>query len=92
MSNVLNKDPIAMDTAEAAFGAATLLVLTKVVWKAPTSLGDALVLKDANGRVIVDTICELDGQSQVFNFNPPKSYDGLNLVTLTSGTVYIYRS
>jgi hypothetical protein len=88
MSNAYG-NPFAIDTADTRVVSPDQNVYIKrVVWKSPATAGDTLVIKDGSGNKIVDAVCEVALQSQVFLVE--HSYNGINVTTIDSGTAYIH--
>ncbi len=88
MANDLTKNPWLLDTAESLALPAQPRVVKRVIWLTPASAGDVLLLKDATGAVVVDAVCEVDGQTQTFLVE--HSYDGMVLETIDSGLCQVF--
>lgn len=58
------------------------------IWETPDNQGDALILKNQDGDVILSAVCEADGQSQILRMG--KWFHGLVVDTIDSGTLYVY--
>jgi hypothetical protein len=86
MSNVITANPWSLDTEGAVY---THSVKIKTIhWVTPAAADDVLIIKDKNGNVIVQAVCEVDGSSQIFRIG--KWYAGLTVDTLDSGTVLVH--
>jgi hypothetical protein len=95
MSNLLNKDPIELDTTDSAINTGRIVnVIKSVEWAHPSNVGDVAILKDANGNNICDFVCSISEQSQRNEFGDLGApFTGpLDLVTLTSGKLYLRRA
>lgn len=89
MANDMTNNPWIFDTADAEAALKSLpRNVKRVNWVSPASAGDVLLIKDATGAVVVNAVCEVDGQSQVFLVE--HSYDGLNVERIDSGTAYVH--
>lgn len=61
-----------------------------IYWYNPANIGDTVVLVDAvTGAPIWQGRCEAPNQSQIFYFKSLLT-NGLNVSTITSGTLYVY--
>jgi hypothetical protein len=91
MANVLKGNPLVVDTAESGIYEGNRFI-KRVVWKGPTTIGHTLVIKSVNPTAtpvfIVDAVCEVALQSQVFLIE--QAFEGLTVTTIASGTAYIY--
>lgn len=66
------------------------IFVTQVYWLAPAAAADTFSITDGTGTVFSTGVCEVDGQSQVFPFDPPKSISDFTVGTLDSGKIYLY--
>jgi len=91
MANVLKGNPLVVDTAEAGIYNGNRFI-KRIVWKAPTTIGHTLIIKSVNPTatpaIIVDAVCEVALQTQVFLVE--QAFEGLTVTTIDSGTAYIY--
>jgi hypothetical protein len=98
MANIVDQNPLILDTAAATNVVTGDLAITKIRWVFgnPPADGDSVVLKDAAGKTIyTDTVQDVGTAAvQVVsadcNFIPPLEKKGLAITTLTDGVVYIY--
>lgn len=96
MGNVLTTNPYVIDTAMSSSMKASNglpqnipIYVTQVYWLAPASASDTFAVEDGTGTVFSQGVCEVDGQSQVFPFVPPKSISDFKVSTLDSGTIIL---
>ena len=88
MANILSGNPLEIDTAETSIYVGNRYI-KRVVWKGPTTIGHTLVIKSVTGsRIIVDAVCEVALQSQVFLVE--QAFEGLTATTIDSGKAYVY--
>jgi len=95
MANLLNRDPIELDTTDSAITTGrTVNVLKSVEWTNPLNIGDVVRLEDADGNTICDWTCVNANQGNIKEFGDPGApFTGpLNLVTLTSGKLLLKRA
>jgi hypothetical protein len=95
MANLLNRDPIELDTTDSAINTGrTVNVLKSVEWAHPMNIGDVAILKDANGNNVCDFTCvvaEQNCRNEFGDIGAP--FTGpFDLVTLTSGKLYLRRA
>lgn len=96
MSNVVNKNPIKIDTVMGSTFLNTTghapatgpIKLIEVYWLNPAASGDTFVIEDGDGNVIRTGRCESANQSQLFDENNLEVAD-FQVTTLGSGTLYI---
>ena len=96
MANSLTTNPYVIDTAMSSSMKASSglpqnipIFVTQVYWLSPGAAADTFSITDANGSVFSTGVCEVDGQSQVFPFDPPKAISDFKVGTLDSGTIYL---
>jgi formylmethanofuran dehydrogenase subunit D len=86
MANDISSNPWYVDTAGTIYTNKTKL--KTILWNEAASVGDQLLVKDTNGKIIVNTRC-----NQV-NYPQPIVVDGwfngIVVTTLTSGTLMFY--
>jgi len=100
MANSLNTNPIVISQTQTAYKPAVLtsqgsfitLRIIKVYWENPTNIGDTFVIQDpASGHTWLTGRCEVANQSQIFDFTAkPLLWKDFEVLTLASGTLYIY--
>ena len=89
MANVLKGRVWTLDTAAVANIYTGWVKIALIYWRNPTTAGQVVLLRDINGRPILDARAEADNGSQVFRVTP-QWYQGLQLQTLDSGTVQLH--
>ena len=94
MANLLNRDPIELDTTDSAIATGrTVNVIKSVEWVQAGAIGAIAILLDADGNTICDFICTTANQNQIKEFGDLGApFTGpLNLSTLTSGKLLVKR-
>ena len=95
MANLLNRDPIELDTTDSAINTGrTVNIIKSVEWAHPLNIGDIAILEDANGNNVCDFVCTVADQNYRNEFGDlGASFTGpFNLVILTSGKLYLRRA
>lgn len=88
MANDISSNPWYLDTTGVIYAAN--VKIKRVVWSKQAAVGDALLVKDRNGKTIIDS------KAYAVNFNQEFAYDGwfngFTLTTLASGILMVYLS
>jgi hypothetical protein len=88
MSNVLTGNPWAADTA--AVLTTKPLYVKRIVWESPTTNGHSIDLTNNAGHKVFSMVIATGGAGTRIEREIENVVAGLNLVTIQSGTVYIY--
>jgi len=97
MANVLNTNPLVIDTAFSAkysvqAGALTnpTFTIDEIYWYDPVTVGDTFTFTLGDGNTVLrQGRCEVAAQSQVFKMYG-RVIDDFQVPTLSSGKLYIY--
>lgn len=99
MSNILNTNPLVIDTAfstkySVQVGALTPppggFVLDEIYWYQPTTIGHTLTMTLGDGATVIrQAYCEAPNQSQIFKMYGMRLED-FQVTTISSGKMYIY--
>lgn len=102
MANIVSGNPIRLDTAVANFAALGLpnnlaLDVRCILWLNPTSVGDTYAIKNADGLILANGVCEAasgsPGNAQVKYYQPRElvltKNQGWFLQQISSGTLVI---
>ena len=99
MANLIDQNPLILDTAAATVALSSYLEITNIRWvdyNNDIADGDAVVLKDAAGLVVWESRVTATGAGvpldvkDGIDFATPFIMKGLIASTLTHGKVYIY--
>jgi hypothetical protein len=105
MPNLLTQNPIEITTAmatkyktatsteaPAGLGSFTYLLIEKVYWMTPVTIGDTVSITDPDtGNVLLNLRCEVAGQSQIIDWTAkPKRWRDFIVGQISSGTLWIY--
>ena len=73
-------------------GTLLTLVVEKIYWRNPASVGDTISIGDPiSGLELANLRCEVNGQSQVLDWTAnPKIWQDFEINSFPSGTLYIY--
>lgn len=86
MANQLDVNPWIIDTVMANPYKAYVHI-RDIYWTDQVNVGDRLVVKDQNGRIIIDSTC--DAINDLQRFGKFDWVNGLQVTTLTSGKVTV---
>jgi len=87
MANIINRDPMELDSTDSAISTGrTVNLIKSVEWVSPITLGSKAVFLDANDSVICDFTCTMADQNLIKEFGDLGApFTGpLNLATLGS--------
>jgi hypothetical protein len=99
MSNNLTVNPVVVNTAMGSTFQASLpainqrpyVLVEKVLWETPASIGDTVSIVDSQGNVLLPLTCEVASQSQIVDWSAhPKIWRDFQVTVLGSGTLYVY--
>jgi hypothetical protein len=99
MANSLNQNPLLINSTMTSYKAATLasqgsfqyLLIEKIEWLSPATIGDGLTITDNQGNILISCVCEAALQSQIFDWTAkPKRWADFNVPTIGSGTLRIW--
>ena len=96
MANIVNTNPLVLDTAAATAIITNQIRITALKWTVDNAGADndTCVLTDKNGNVIYEEILNVatNGtlQAPPMNFNPALITSGLIMLTLSGGKLYVY--
>jgi hypothetical protein len=97
MANLLNQNPIIINSVQSSYKAATVSTLgtpsslrvRKVYWWNPTAVGDQVIIIDpSNGKHWLDLRCEVANQSQFIPLS--ELWADFAVVEIDSGTLEIH--
>ncbi len=94
MANLINRDPIELDTTDSTITTGRKVnVIKSVEWIAPSPIGSKAILLDADDNVICDFTCVVADQNLIKEFGDIGApFTGpLNLSILTSGKLLLKR-
>jgi len=77
-----------IDTAGATSLYQDIVHIKTVYWKGPTTIGHTAIIQQKNLKPLLEMVCEVAAQSQVFNLD--NKYQGFYVPTLASGTLEIH--
>ena len=87
MANNISANPWTVDTASTALVWAGRIYIKELIWNKATA-GTALVIKDQNGNVIIDTVA--NAADPMFAFGTLGWVNGMAVTTLASGTLSVF--
>lgn len=87
MANLLDQNPWVLDTAGGGVIVVGKVFPRTIRWVGATTAGHQVVIQDSNGKVVWAS--EAAGANYVESDRVEIAWDGLDLVTLGSGKVYI---
>lgn len=94
MGNVLNKQPIVIDTAGATVLFTDTLFIRRIEWVNGTTVGHTAIVRDQNGNTFWEASLPVALQPVAADFSDKRDtarrIDGLVVPTLASGKLYIY--
>ena len=97
MPNVVTTNPIVLVSALPSYRNApgagmqnTPFFVERVEWLSPVNIGDTFQLTDANSNVVAVGVCEVALQSQIFPLRPRRLVKDIQLVQISSGTLYVW--
>ena len=88
MANNLTGNPWSADTA--AVLTTRPIYIERIVWESPTTNGHTIDLTDNAGHKVFSMAIATGGAGTRLEREVESTVPGLNLVTIQSGTVYIY--
>lgn len=79
-------------STSAALGSFQYLLVEKLYWLNPVTVGDLVVIEDLiAGNTLAEMRCETAGNSQMIDWTAkPKRWADFQVTTLGSGTLFIY--
>lgn len=87
MANDVTATPLKLDTAGVIYAKGNIIRPRSVRWVGATTAGHAAILEDGAGRVVWHSVAS--GANFVDVDRPENFWDGLEVATLQSGTIYI---
>ena len=92
MANDVAGNPFILDTVSAADLLAGQTVYIKTIrWTSPSGVaGHRVILTNAAGRVIWESVCNGSSYAEVDHLEPRDAWVGLKVPTLDSGRLLIY--
>jgi hypothetical protein len=100
MANSLTQNPLLINAPTtqsykaatlAALGSFQYLLIEKIEWQSPATIGDSLVITDNQNNVLLSCTAEVALQSQIFDWTAkPKRWADFNVPTIGSGTLRIW--
>ena len=91
MANNLTDNPMILDTAGGGVLTSARIQPAKIRWDGATTAGHTLLIKDSAGIVKYTSTAGGANNVEESTFVPHETWAGLELTTLSSGKVYIYR-
>jgi hypothetical protein len=88
VANDLSANPWKLDTAGAGTIYSFPIKITNIIWANYTTTGDALVIRDKNGKDIVNALITTSLGGQI-SFGAIGWVEGIALITITHGEVTI---
>lgn len=96
MANDLTCNPLVLDTADAGVIVNNLIRIKALKWTVDNggADNDTCVLTDKKGKVVYEEILNIvtsgPVQAPPINFSPPLNVNGLIMLTLSGGKLYVY--
>ena len=88
MANDLTGNPLSIDTAAVIY--TRTVQINKVVWESPTTDGHTIDVTDNSGHKIFSTTALAGGTGITYERDLNETFSGLKVVTIQSGTLYVY--
>lgn len=92
MANDVTGIPLIIDTPGASTLTAGTFTATKIRWVGATTAGHAVSVQNKNSVVKFAATATGANYTESEHFDPPIIFEGLQVPTLDSGTLYIYQS
>jgi hypothetical protein len=75
----------------AALGSFQYLMIEKILWETPLTVGDQIIFQDNFNNVLTALTCDTANISQCLDWSPkPKRWADFLLTKISSGTVYLF--
>jgi hypothetical protein len=100
VSNNLLVNPVRLDSimsqgykasTSAALGSFQYLLVEKILWETPVTVGDQIIFEDNLANVLATLTCDTANVSQCLDWTPkPRRWSDFTLTKISSGVVWLF--